>query len=53
MINAIFIYFSRILDRWGGGGHHIQFHPFPYPPSGVCETEPAEHKSAKHVSIMN
>ena len=47
ILNIFFIYFSRILDRWGG----IIFSSTPSP-FCVCETGPEEHKSAKHVNIM-
>jgi hypothetical protein len=46
--NIFFIYFSRILDRWGC----IIFNSTPF--SHLCLwTGPEEHKYAKHVSIVN
>jgi hypothetical protein len=44
--------FSRILDKWGEGGIIFNSPPF-LSPFCVCETGPEEHKSEKHVSIMN
>jgi hypothetical protein len=48
ILNIFFIYFSRIFDRWG-----TSYSIPPLTPFCVCETGPEEHKSAKHVCIMN